>query len=74
LIEDGRLTQVVRNPGYRGVSSTFWHQLAAVGDAQTYEVHGTPFCGKGEPGQVLRVGHAAPACLFKDVAVLGGQA
>jgi predicted Zn-dependent protease len=73
LIEDGRLTAVVRNPGYRGVSATFWRSLAAVGDRSTFEVLGTPFCGKGEPGQIVRVGHASPACLFRDVAVFGGE-
>ena len=31
---------------------------------------GTPFCGKGEPNQVIRVGHATPACRFRDIAVL----
>jgi predicted Zn-dependent protease len=73
LIEEGRLTTVVRNPGYRGVSATFWRSLAAVGDRSTFEVLGTPFCGKGEPGQIVRVGHASPACLFRDVAVFGGE-
>ncbi len=71
LIESGRLTAVVRNPNYRGVSATFWRSLARVGDRSTFEVMGTPFCGKGEPGQVIRVGHAAPACLFRDVEVFG---
>jgi predicted Zn-dependent protease len=72
LIEDGRLTTVVRNPGYRGVSATFWRSLAAVGDAAGVEVLGTPYCGKGEPGQVIRVGHASPPCLFRGVDVFGG--
>jgi predicted Zn-dependent protease len=72
LIEAGRLTSVVRNPGYRGVSATFWRGLDAVGDPTTVEVLGTPFCGKGEPGQVIQVGHASPACLFRAVDVFGG--
>jgi predicted Zn-dependent protease len=72
LIEDGRLTTLVRNPGYRGVSATFWRSLAAVGDAAGVEVLGTPYCGKGEPGQVIRVGHASPPCLFRGVDVFGG--
>jgi len=74
LIENGRLTQVVRNPNYRGVSATFWRSLAAVGARETMQVLGTPFCGKGEPGQIVRVGHASPACLFRDVDVFGGDA
>lgn len=73
LIEDGRLTQIVRNPNYRGISSHFWHSLAMVGDASTFMVMGTPFCGKGEPNQCIRVGHASPICLFKNIDVFGGQ-
>jgi predicted Zn-dependent protease len=72
LIEDGRRTRVVKNPNYRGVSATFWRSLRAVGDASTYEVHGTQYCGKGEPNQVIHCGHAAPACVFADVDVFGG--
>jgi predicted Zn-dependent protease len=74
VIRDGRLAEVVRNPNYRGISATFWRSLAMVGDRSTFEVMGTPFCGKGEPSQVIRVGHAAPACRFNDVAVFGGEA
>ncbi|HJV62974.1 MAG TPA: TldD/PmbA family protein [Albitalea sp.] len=74
VVRDGRLAEVVRNPNYRGISATFWRSLAMVGDASTFEVMGTPFCGKGEPSQVIRVGHAAPACKFSRVAVFGGEA
>jgi predicted Zn-dependent protease len=44
-----------------------------VGDASTFKVLGTPNCGKGEPNQVIRVGHASPACVFSDVDVFGGR-
>jgi len=71
LIEDGRLTTVVRNPNYRGISATFWRSLKGLGDASTREVLNCT-CGKGEPQQEPRVGHAAPACLFADVEVFGG--
>ncbi len=72
LIEDGALTHVVRNPNYRGRSATFWRNLIGVGGPETLEVKGTPYCGKGEPNQIIRVGHASPFCLFRDVAVFGG--
>ncbi|AUH50796.1 peptidase C69 [Chromobacterium sp. ATCC 53434] len=74
LIEDGELKGVVRNPNYRGVSASFWRSLKAVGDASTFAVLGVPHCGKGEPNQVVRVGHASPACVFGDVDVFGGAA
>ncbi len=72
LIEAGELGPVVRNPNYRGISATFWRSLQAVGNHDSFQVMGTPFCGKGEPNQAIRVGHASPACVFGDVDVFGG--
>ncbi|MCG6970516.1 MAG: TldD/PmbA family protein [Gammaproteobacteria bacterium] len=73
IIKDGELQTLVRNPNYRGVSATFWRNLSAVGDASTFEIWGTPNCGKGEPNQMIHVGHASPACVFRDVQVFGGD-
>lgn len=73
LIEDGRLGKVVRNPNYRGISASFWRSLKMVGDPSTFVVLGSPYCGKGEPNQCIRVGHASPVCLFSDVDVFGGE-
>jgi len=72
LIEKGELTQVVKNPNYRGISATFWRNLKKVGNADSFEILGLPNCGKGEPNQVIRVGHASPVCLFDNVDVFGG--
>ncbi len=72
-IRGGQLAEVVRNPNYRGISATFWRSLAMVGDASTMEVMGTPYCGKGEPNQAIRVGHASPACRFQGVDVFGAE-
>ncbi|MGF6790210.1 TldD/PmbA family protein [Paraburkholderia sp. 35.1] len=72
LIENGKLTQIVRQPNYRGISANFWRSLSAVGNAGTREVFGTSMCGKGEPTQVVRVGHASPPCVFTHVDVFGG--
>jgi predicted Zn-dependent protease len=73
IIDNGKLGQVVKNPNYRGISASFWRSLKRVGNADTLKVLGTPYCGKGEPSQVIRVGHATPACVFGDVAVFGGE-
>ncbi len=72
LIEDGQLTKTVRNPNYRGISTPFWNNLKMVGNVDTFGIYGTPNCGKGEPNQVIRVGHASPLCLFENVEVFGG--
>ncbi len=73
IIKDGELKEHVRNPGYRGISANFWRNLSAVGDTSTFEIWGTPYCGKGEPNQVIHVGHASPACVFDNIEVFGGQ-
>lgn len=72
LITDGELGPVIRNPGYRGISATFWRNLTGVADAASVTVMGTPNCGKGEPNQMVGTGHASPACRFGAVEVFGG--
>jgi len=73
IIKDGELREVVKKPNYKGISATFWRNLVAVGNRETFDVLGTPFCGKGEPNQAVRVGHATPAAVFADVDVFGGE-
>lgn len=72
VIRNGKLAETIRNPNYRGVTQSFWHNLTHVGAPETFEVYGTPYCGKGEPNQSIRVGHASPVCAFRDVEVFGG--
>lgn len=71
-IENGKLTTPLKNPNYRATTPQFWSSLAQVGDGSTQEVYGTPYCGKGEPNQLIRVGHASPACAFDNIEVFGG--
>jgi predicted Zn-dependent protease len=73
IIRDGELGEVVRDPNYRGISATFWRNLTHVGDRSTWQVMGTLSCGKGEPNQLIHVGHAVPACVFGTVDVFGGK-
>ena len=72
MIEDGRLTKTIKNPNYRSISVPFWNSLTMLGDESTFNMYGTPYCGKGEPNQSIRVGHASPACLFNNIEVFGG--
>ena len=72
LIENGKLTKTLKNPNYRGISNPFWNSLKMIGNNDTFSIYGTPNCGKGEPNQVIRVGHASPVCLFENIQVFGG--
>lgn len=69
LIENGRITKTIKNPNYRGVTVPFWNNLKAVGNKM--EIYGSPYCGKGEPNQVIRVGHSTPYCHFENVEIFG---
>ena len=72
MIENGKLTKTVKNPNYRGVTVPFWNSLAGLTDPGTVETYGSPYCGKGEPSQIIRVGHSSPYALFKNIEVFGG--
>ena len=72
LIENGKITKTLKNPNYRGVTVPFWNSLAGATKANTIETYGSPYCGKGEPSQVIRVGHSSPYALFKNIEVFGG--
>ena len=73
-IVDGEPGRILKNPNYRGISASFWRNLSTVGDASTMGIFGTPYCGKGEPNQVITVGHASPLCHFSNIDVFGGAA
>ncbi|PZO07741.1 MAG: Zn-dependent protease [Leptolyngbya foveolarum] len=73
-IEDGKLTTLLKNPNYRATTPQFWRSLSQVGNGDTLETYGTPYCGKGEPNQLVRVGHASPVCVFENIEVFGGAA
>jgi predicted Zn-dependent protease len=73
LIENGKLTKTLRNPNYRGVTPQFWGNLVQVGNADTWEMYGSPVCGKGEPNQTIWVGHGAPVAAFAEIEVFGGN-
>ena len=73
LIENGQLGERVKEAGYRSTTIPFWNSLDAVGDRDTWQVRGTPNCGKGEPNQMVFVGHAVPACRFRALEVFGKE-
>jgi predicted Zn-dependent protease len=72
LIENGKLTKTLRNPNYRATTPEFWKSLVKLGNSSTWQMYGTPFCGKGEPNQAIWVGHGSPICVFAEVEVFGG--
>ncbi len=69
LVEDGEVTEVVKNATYQAETIPFYRGLSAVGDASTWEVLYVPNCGKGQPNQAMQLGHGVPICRFDDVRI-----
>ncbi len=70
LIKNGKIVGMIKNPAYTGITPFFWNNLVAVGNEREFEYYGLTNCGKGEPGQTMRVGHGSPPCKFTKVKVL----
>ena len=69
LVEDGRVTSVVKNATYKGDTVKFYNSLSAVGDQSTWEVRSVDNCGKGQPNQIMQLGHGVPICRFDNVTI-----
>ncbi len=66
-VKNGKRTRVLRNPTYQGHTVEFYNSLSAVGDASTWKVWQVDNCGKGEPNQVMQLGHGVPVVRFDNV-------
>ena len=66
-IRGGKLGRMFRNPTYNGRTPDFWGGCDGIAGTEEWKVHGTPNCGKGQPGQVARVAHGAAPARFRNV-------
>jgi TldD protein len=69
LVEDGKIGKIVKNATYKGDTLKFYNSLSAVGDESTWEVQYVDNCGKGQPNQVMQLGHGVPVCRFDNVRI-----
>jgi len=69
LVEDGEIKNVVKNSTYKDDTLHFWNSLSAVGDQSTWELVYVDNCGKGQPNQVMQLGHGVPVCRFDNVRI-----
>ena len=68
-IEHGRLGAIVNNPLYTGITPQFWQRCTGASNRATWQLWGVPNCAKGEPMQLMHVGHGAPYARFEGVLV-----
>jgi TldD protein len=68
-ISGGEPRRLLRNPSYAGVTPEFWASCDAVCSSPDWRLVSLLDCGKGEPGQVMRVSHGCAPARFRDVDV-----
>lgn len=68
-IKNGKLGRMLKDPRYTGITPEFWGSCDAVAGPEEWKVWGTPNCGKGQPGQTMRVGHGTSPARFRNVSV-----
>lgn len=67
-IRDGEIGEIIRNPTYTGITPEFWGSMDA-SSRDDWRLWGTPNCGKGQPSQVMYVGHGCGTARFRDVRI-----
>ncbi|MCL0069835.1 TldD/PmbA family protein [Dehalococcoidia bacterium] len=68
-IKNGKLGGMIKNPTYTGITPQFWGSCDAVCDRSHWRMWGTPNCGKGEPSQIMHVGHGTAPARFREIRV-----
>ncbi len=74
-IKKGKIAHALRDVAYQSNTLEFWKSCDLLGGKEGWELHGTLYDGKGEPGQSNPVSHGCPPARFRDVNVLdtGGK-
>ncbi len=68
-IKNGKLGDIIKDATYTGITPEFWKACDGIGNEGYWKMHGIMNCGKGEPGQTMRVGHGTAPARFRDVQV-----
>lgn len=68
-IENGKRTRLLRRPLYFGRTPQFWGSCDAICGPEEYRLWGVSSCGKGDPMQILGVGHGAAPARFHGVRI-----
>ena len=73
-VKNGKLAGAVRDVAYQSNSLEFWNSCDMLGGPKTWEMFGTMWDGKGEPGQANAVSHGCPPARFRNVDIINVNA
>lgn len=73
-VKGGKITGPLRDVAYQSNSLEFWRSCDMLGGPKTWEMYGTMWDGKGEPGQSNAVSHGCPPARFHGIDILNVNA
>ncbi len=68
-IKRGKRTRLFKQPTYTGITPRFWAGCDAIGGPEAFKLWGFLSCGKGDPMQLMAVGHGCAPARFQGVEV-----
>ncbi len=69
-IRGGKIVGQLKDVAYQIRTPDFWNSLDMLGGRNSYQLGGSFFDGKGQPGQVNAVSHGSPPARFRNVNVI----
>jgi TldD protein len=69
-IKNGKKVGLLRDVAYQSRTPDFWNACDGVGSKEHYQLGGSYFDGKGEPGQINAVSHGCPPARFRQINVI----
>jgi TldD protein len=73
-IRHGKRVRMLRDALYTGITPRFWRSCDAICGPEEWRLWGVTTCGKGDPMQLMQVGHGAAPARFRGVTVGSGGA
>ena len=69
-IRGGKIAGMLKDVAYQARTIDFWNSMDMLGGKRSYEMNGTFYDGKGQPGQSNAVSHGCVPARFRGVNVL----
>ncbi len=69
-IKGGKIVGMLKDVAYQIRTPDFWNSMVAIGGKSSYQLGGSFFDGKGQPGQSNAVSHGSPPAKFKQVNII----
>ena len=73
-VKKGKVGRALRDVAYQSNSIEFWNACDMIGSEAHWELYGSFYDGKGEPGQSNAVSHGCPPARFKKIDILNVNA